>query len=218
MIAGVCTEDFFLSYFFHVIVSVESDVITISYVRWYYWNSIVFLLSLCQVDLRRAYNCEIMLSKIKIPLPDMIVSFFLLLMLHVRLAPMQFDFLEKRFWFLAPIGFFLHGSLRKCGIRLPLNIVCAGFWKFSVWKQCLTLMSIDERDLIYFLYKKTDLLICVIIFFTIDVFFLWYLFLYDAASKYCLIMYFFIGNRKILLIDKTIGSPSSTQGAYMEYT
>lgn len=27
-----------------------------------------------QVDLRRAYNCEIMLTKIKIPLPDMIVS------------------------------------------------------------------------------------------------------------------------------------------------
>lgn len=27
-----------------------------------------------QIDLRRAYNCEIMLTKIKIPLPDMIVS------------------------------------------------------------------------------------------------------------------------------------------------
>jgi len=49
------------------------------------------LVSLCQVDLRRAYNCEIMLSKIKVPLPDMIVSFFLLLMLHVQLTSIQFD-------------------------------------------------------------------------------------------------------------------------------
>lgn len=33
-----------------------------------------WLCFLVQVDLRRAYNCEIMLTKIKIPLPDMIVS------------------------------------------------------------------------------------------------------------------------------------------------
>lgn len=33
-----------------------------------------------QVDLRRAYNCEIMLTKIKMPLPDMIVSCFLCVM------------------------------------------------------------------------------------------------------------------------------------------
>lgn len=43
----------------------------------------IFFLFCYQIDLRRAYNCEIMLSKIKIPLPDMLVSwpifiFFLL--------------------------------------------------------------------------------------------------------------------------------------------
>lgn len=27
-----------------------------------------------QIDLRRAYNCEIMLTKVKIPLPDLMVS------------------------------------------------------------------------------------------------------------------------------------------------
>ena len=34
-------------------------------------------LFLFQVDMRRANNCEIMLTKIKMPLPDMIVSIFL---------------------------------------------------------------------------------------------------------------------------------------------
>lgn len=38
-----------------------------------------------QVDLRRAYNCEIMLSKIKIPLPDMIVSFLYIVASTVRI-------------------------------------------------------------------------------------------------------------------------------------
>lgn len=41
---------------------------------YFYFSSNVFL-CLYQVDLRRANNCEIMLTKIKIPLPDMLVSF-----------------------------------------------------------------------------------------------------------------------------------------------
>lgn len=39
-----------------------------------FMSSIICFTFKCQVDLRRAYNCEIMLSKIKIPLPDMMVS------------------------------------------------------------------------------------------------------------------------------------------------
>jgi hypothetical protein len=39
-------------------------------------SSLVFF-SLSQIDLRRANNCGIMLTKVKMPLPDLMVRFYL---------------------------------------------------------------------------------------------------------------------------------------------
>lgn len=42
-------------------------------------------LLLAQIDHRRAYNCEIMLSKVKVPLQDLMVRWFIFVYLSMKL-------------------------------------------------------------------------------------------------------------------------------------
>lgn len=42
-------------------------------------------LLLAQIDHRRAYNCEIMLSKVKVPLHDLMVRWFISVYLSMKL-------------------------------------------------------------------------------------------------------------------------------------